>query len=68
MWDRRCYRFHCKDGKTVTKRGEVSCPGHTGKKWPCQSLSRAQLLASPWTVARQAPLSMGFSRQEYYTG
>ena len=22
----------------------------------------------PWTVARQAPLSMGFSRQEYWTG
>ena len=25
-------------------------------------------LASPWTVARQAPLSMGFSRQEYWSG
>ena len=24
-----------------------------------------QLFATPWTVARQAPLSMGFSRQEY---
>ena len=23
---------------------------------------------TPWTVARQAPLSMGFSRQEYWTG
>ena len=27
--------------------------------------SRVQLFATPWTVARQAPLSMGFSRQEY---
>ena len=24
--------------------------------------------ATPWTVAHQAPLSMGFSRQEYYSG
>ena len=27
-----------------------------------------QLFATPWTVARQAPLSMGFSRQEYWSG
>ena len=26
------------------------------------------ILAAPWTVARQAPLSMGFSRQEYWSG
>ena len=25
-------------------------------------------LATPWTVAHQAPLSMGFSRQEYWSG
>ena len=25
-------------------------------------------LGTPWTVARQAPLSMGFSRQEYWSG
>ena len=25
-------------------------------------------LATPWTIARQAPLSMGFSRQEYWRG
>ena len=33
-----------------------------------KSLSRAQLFATPWTVAHQAPLSMGFSRQEYWSG
>ena len=27
-----------------------------------------QLFATPWTVAHQAPLSMGFSRQEYWSG
>ena len=31
-----------------------------------KSLSRVQLFATSWTVARQAPLSMGFSRQEYW--
>ena len=30
--------------------------------------SRVQLFATWWTVARQAHLSMGFSRQEYWTG
>ena len=33
-----------------------------------QLLSCAQLFASPWTVARQDPLSMEFSRQEYWSG
>ena len=33
-----------------------------------QSLSRVQLFVTPWTVAHQAPLSMGFFRQEYWTG
>ena len=27
-----------------------------------------QLFATPWTVAHQAPLSMGFPRQEYWSG
>ena len=31
-------------------------------------LSRAQLLATPWTAARQDPPPMGFSRQEYRSG
>ena len=31
-------------------------------------LSRVQLFAAPGTVAHQAPLSMGFSRQEYWSG
>ena len=31
-------------------------------------LSRAWLFATPWTVAHQAPLSMGFSRQESWSG
>ena len=33
-----------------------------------KSLSRVQLFAIPWTVAYQASPSMGFSRQEYWSG
>ena len=33
-----------------------------------KSLSRIRLFATPWTVAYQASLSMGFSRQEYWSG
>ena len=33
-----------------------------------KSLSRVWLLATPWTVAYRAPPSMGFSRQEYWSG
>ena len=40
------------------------------RKWKVKvkSLSRVWLLATPWTVAHQAPPSMGFSRQEYWSG
>ena len=31
-------------------------------------LSHVRLLVTPWTIARQAPLSMGFSRQEHWSG
>ena len=33
-----------------------------------KSLSHVWLLVTPWTAAHQAPLSMGFSRQEYWSG
>ena len=38
------------------------------KKEKVKSLSRVRLFATPWTVAYQAPLSMEFSRQEYWSG
>ena len=37
-------------------------------KWKVKSLSYVWLFATPWTVAYQAPQSMGFSRQEYWSG
>ena len=37
-------------------------------RWCVQLLSYVQLFATPWTVACQPPLAMGFSRQEYWSG
>ena len=51
-------------GKTILNGVDPS-DGHVGV---VRSLSRIQLLATPWTVARQAPLSTGFSRQEHGSG
>ena len=42
-------------------------PHHTHKV-KVKSLSRVCLFATPWTAAHQAPLSVGFSRQEYRSG
>ena len=39
-----------------------------GMKVKVKSLSRGRLFVTPWTVACQAPPSMGFSRQEYWSG
>ena len=40
----------------------------TNLKVKVKSISHVQLFAIPWTVAYQAPLSMGLSRQEYWSG
>ena len=48
---------------------ELSLVVHTYfRECVVQSLSRVQLFATPWTIAHQAPLSMGFPRQEYWSG
>ena len=38
------------------------------KVWKVKLLSRVRLFATPWTIAHQVPPSMGFSRQEYWSG
>ena len=38
------------------------------KKVKVKSLRRVRFIATPWIVAHQAPPSMGFSRQEYWSG
>ena len=51
----------------------LSHPVKTGKRILSYSLnacmlSHGPLFATPWTIVPQAPLSMGFSRQEYWSG
>ena len=50
---------------------EIKRPSLLGRKVMTnivKSLSHVQLFATPWTVTYQAPQSMGFSRQEYWSG
>ena len=49
----------------VRVKGSNACSLFTPRV-PTQSLSRVRLFATPQTVARQAPLSMGFPRHEYW--
>ena len=46
----------------------VKNPPAMQKKVKVKSLSRVRLFVTPWTAASQAPPSMGFSRQEYWSG
>ena len=46
----------------------ISFSNASKSKVKVKSLSHARLLATPWTAAYQAPSSMGFSRQEYWSG
>ena len=74
-WDAFVYawttsRKWCKEQETVIASGIMNRgwgwmgPGEVA----VESLSCVWLCAIPWTVARQAPLSMGFSRQEPWSG
>ena len=45
----------------------VSHHRHFKDKWKCQLLRQAGLFVTPWTVVRQAPVSMGFPRQEHWS-
>ena len=45
---------------------DASCDNLFNMEWHLAVLSRVWLLATPWTVAHQPPLSMEFSRQEYW--
>ena len=70
----RC-SFNCWIGKIPWRRGMATHYHQTGYMGTIKiifqkvkSLSRVWLFATPWTVAYQAPPSMGFSRQEYWSG
>ena len=51
-----------------TYRENLLCARHSAKCLPVQSLSCVRVFATPWTLAHQVPLSMGFSWQEYQSG
>ena len=53
-------------GRFFTSWATREAPANEWKE--VKSLSRVRLFATPWTVAYQAPLSMGFSRQECWSG
>ena len=53
-------------GTSILRNSEVTDKMPKSEK--CWLLSRVQLFVTPWTVPRQAPLSIGFSRQEYWSG
>ena len=56
----------------ISLGGEISRQRNCFRLWwrrsEEMSLSRVRLFATPWTVAHQAPGSMGFSRHEYWSG
>ena len=62
-----CHLQAGETGKPVTDFSS-SLKNQEQVKVKVKSLSHVRLFATPWTVANQAPLSMGFSRQEYWSG
>ena len=62
--------LHCR--RILYQLSHQGSPNIMGKKkiivHVLSHLSSVQLFATPWTVACQAPLSMGFSRHEYWSG
>ena len=59
-------RIEPKESKMSKGWGTRAAIWSCGQQCWCQSLSRVWLLATLWTVARQAPPSMGFSGQGYW--
>ena len=54
----------------IKKTTNVDDPAHCLAHGECMLslFNHVQLFATPWTVTHQTPLSMGFSRQEYWNG
>ena len=57
-------------GGSGVEKGLLKSPSCTWGRGSAaaKSLSRVRLFETPWTAAHQAPPSMGFSRQEYWSG
>ena len=60
--------YYCKS-TILQYKIKIKIKKHKSKdRGPILTFTRVQLFATLWTVAYQAPLSMGFSRQEYWSG
>ena len=57
-----------KERKKEGRKGREERKERKKKRKKVKSFSCVQCFANLWTVAHQAPLSMGFSRQEYWSG
>ena len=57
------YEFEQAPGVGDGQEGLACC-----SPWAHKESDMTDSSATPWTVARQAPLSMGFPRQEYWSG
>ena len=55
----------CHEGEAVREECKAKAPSLRGRSSVAQS---CPTVCDPWTVARQAPLSTGFPRQEYWSG
>ena len=53
---------------SLLSQEQVMIWSHHGQRSSCMRAKSLQLFVTPWTVAYQAPLSMGFSRQEHWSG
>ena len=65
--DREWRREGVKEGERKREGAGKRASETTALEHACM-LSRVRLFATPWTVARQAPQSMRFPRQEYWSG
>ena len=59
-----------RSGKNSNTKNEISQEKIASNEasMRAQSINRAQLFDILWTIAHQAPLSIGFSRKEYWSG
>ena len=66
FWGNKCKEIHFK--KTNQELLGAGNGKLLFKECMLSHFSHVHLFVTPWTVAHQAPLSMGFSKQEYWSG
>ena len=64
----KCAKFPAKSDNTLTRWESLSRNKSVIKVLLLNRFSRVRLFATPWSADYQAPLSIGFSRQEYWSG